>query len=277
MEVLLKEVDALFVNGFMQAIISYAILFVTLFVLNICINRWIKKKYGAPSRTVKLWKRNVLKVFFILGVAAQFKAFSVVATSLIASGGLLAIMVGMASQEAASNIINGAFILMYKPYRTSDYISIPSENLKGIVLEISLRHTIIETIEKTRLIIPNQIMNSVTIENVNTKEQIKGNHLIMTISYDSDIDKAISIMQQCAMQHPLFVDIRSEADKDANVDAVPVFCTNFLDSSIELRATIYTADNATGFQLLSDLRRHVKQEFDANHIDIPFPHVVIKQ
>lgn len=269
--------DNLFVNGYVSAILAVIFLIIFILVINKVLNKIIMNKYVAQEKNLKRYKKIILRVILLLGIAAQFKSFSFIATSLLASSGVVAIMVGLASQEAASNIINGAFILVYKPYRINDYISIPSENLKGVVIEIGLRHTTIETIEKTRLIIPNQIMNSVTIENVNNEDEIKGNHLYLTISYDSDIDLAIDIIKRCAIAHPLCQDIRNKEEKLENKDIVSVLCTNFLDSSVELRATIYSSNNATGFQMLSDLRQSIKKEFDTNGIEIPFPHVVIKQ
>lgn len=276
-EQLLENFDNLFVNGYISAIISILFLFTFIFIVNKLLNNFIIRKYENQAKTIKRYKKIILKTILILGIAAQFESFSFIATTLLASSGVIAIMVGLASQEAASNIINGTFILVYKPYRINDYISIPSENVKGVVLEIGLRHTVIETVEKTRLIIPNQIMNSVTIENVNNEDEIKGNHLYLTISYNSDIDKAIEIIKQCAMNHSLCIDARSAEDKLLDKDIVNVLCTNFLDSSIELRATIYSSNNATGFQMLSDLRKDIKKEFDMNNIEIPFPHVVVKQ
>ncbi len=276
MEKYINKIDSIFVNGLVSALISYLFLIIILIILNKLLNRLIESKYSKQEKIIKRYKKIIIQVLLVIGIMAQLQSFSFIATSILASGGLFAIVIGMASQEAASNIINGAFIMGYKPYRTNDFIEIPSQNLRGVVIDINLRHTIIETIEKTRLIIPNQVMNSVTIENVNNENQIKGNQLFLTISYTSDIDKAIEIIKDCSSKHPLSLDIRNSEEIANNKDIINVFCTNFLDSAIELRATVYSSNNTTGFEMLSDLRMTIKKEFDHQGIEIPFPHVVVK-
>ena len=193
------------------------------------------------------------------------------AGALLASGGIVAVVIGLASQQAASNLINGAMILAYKPYKVGDYIVLKSKNVSGTVIDISLRHSIIETIEKTQMIVPNEVMNQEIIENITQIENVKANYLYIDISYESDVDKAMSLMQQAAIRHPLFVDGRTDMTKEA----VPVIVYALKDSGISLRATITSENHAQGFQMLSDIRKELLTEFKNNGIEIPYPHVQI--
>ncbi len=52
--------------------------------------------------------------------------------------------------------------------------------------------------------------------------------------------------------------------------------TEFKDSSMHLRTTIYSKDNAEGFAMLSDLRIAIKHRFDKEGIVIPYPHRTIE-
>ena len=89
-----------------------------------------------------------------------------------ASGGIVAVVIGLASQEAAGNLINGAMIMAYKPYKIGDFIVVTGHNVRGTVIDISLRHSVIETLEKTQMIVPNDIMNKAIIENIYTNSNM---------------------------------------------------------------------------------------------------------
>ena len=138
-----------------------------------------------------------------------------------------------------------------------------------------MRHSIVETLEKTQVIIPNSIMNKAIIENVSNVKTQKANYLLIEISYESDLQKAIAIIQEEGDKHPLCVDGRNELQKEQNEPIVKVHCINFNESGIQLRATLLSKDNSDGFQLMSDLRLRIKERFDKEGIDIPYPHRVV--
>ena len=165
--------------------------------------------------------------------------------------------------------------MTYKPYKIGDFVNVQEYNVRGTVIDISIRQSVIETIERTQIIIPNTIMNKTIIENISNVQNQKANHLVIEISYESDIDKAISIIQEEGGKHPLCLDGRSEEQKQENVPMIDVYCTAFNESGIQLRATVLSKDNATGFKLLSDLRLKIKERFDNEGIVIPYPHRVI--
>ena len=80
-------------------------------------------------------------------------AFSDITKILAASTGIVTLALGLAAQDAVGNFVNGMMIAMFKPFKIGDLIRIDSENIIGTVVDISLRHTIIQTYENTRVII----------------------------------------------------------------------------------------------------------------------------
>lgn len=267
--------DAMFVHGLIGSGVTILIIIIFLLILNHFLNKLIHKRWETRFISVRRIKRVILYTIAIASILAEIKSFQSVATTLLASGGILAVVIGLASQEAASNIINGFMIIAYKPFRINDYISVSEHNVIGKVLDISLRHSIIETLEKTQVIIPNTIMNKAIIENISNIPNKKANYLFVNIAYDSDIDLAIRIIQEEASKHPLFIDPRTTKEKHKNEDSVNVHCIDFKESGISLRANIHSRDNAQGFQMLSDLRILIKKRFDQEGIVMPYPHHVI--
>lgn len=265
----LDQIDGLFVNGAVNGIVSIIIMAIIILIINKIINKYIRKKWPENNITQKRIKKIILVSIFLAIICSEVKFLKTFATALLASGGIVAVIVGLASQEAASNLINGAMILGYKPFKVGDFIVVQSYNVKGTVIDITLRHCIIETIEKTQMIVPNTIMNKAIIENITQIERVKANYLYIDVSYESDIDKAIEIIQNIVKRHPLFVDGRT----DKQEEAVPVIVNELKDSGVSLRATITSENHAQGFQMLADIRKELLSEFKENGIDIPYPHV----
>ena len=100
-------------------------------------------------------------------------------------------------------------------------------------------------------------------------------HIEFGISYDSDIDKAIEIIQEEAMNHPNFLDNRTKEEKKNNDPACLVRLMGFGESSIKLRAYVWAENPAKSFDLHTDLNIIVKKRFDAEGIEIPFPYRTI--
>lgn len=210
-------------------------------------------------------------IIFIFVKIPYLKALG---TALFAGAGIVAVIVGLASQKAFANIISGIFILMFKPFKISDIIEF-KDGQKGTVEEITLRHTVIKDYENRRIIIPNSIISEDTIINSSIQDEKIRKHVIFNISYDSNIDKAIDIIRDEALKHPLIIDNRSEKDKENETPMVVVRVTGLMDFSIELKAYIWTKGNDDAFLLKCDILKSVKERFDKEGIEIPFPYRTI--
>jgi small-conductance mechanosensitive channel len=217
--------------------------------------------------------------FIIFSVATIFIFMKIpflrsLGTALFAGAGILAAIVGFASQKAFANIISGVFILMFKPFRVGDTLEI-SNSRKGIVEEITLRHTIIKDYENRRIIIPNsQISDDILINSSISDESIR-KFVEFGISYDADVDKAIAIIREEAINHPFCKDNRTPEQKASNDPVVLVRMVAHSDFSINLRAYVWTASNDEAFALQCDLLYSVKKRFDHEGIEIPFPYRTI--
>lgn len=199
--------------------------------------------------------------------------FRTVGVTLFASAGILAAIIGFASQAAFSNIVSGIFIVIFKPFRVGDIVKISEK--AGVVEDITLRHTVIKDFENKRLVIPNSVISSETIHNFNIVEDFVCNHIFYGISYDSNVDLAMQIIREEAMAHANFIDKRSDEDKENNIPAVIVRLVEFGESSINLRAQVWSENPGKGFELKCDINKSIKERFDREGIEIPFPHRTI--
>lgn len=274
MEQMIKYLNSIFEKG-IESVVTIIVAIIVLLIINRVLNKVIKKRWSDNHVVPMRIKKVILWTIALGTIFIQVKTLRSLSTTLLASGGIVAVVIGLASQQAASSMINGAMIFAYKPYSINDSISIPAQNVRGKVIDITLRHTILETIEKTQLIVPNTIMNQSMIENISNVPNKKANYLLLDISYESDIEKAISVIQELAMKHHACIDPRSSKEKKQGLPVVSVHCIEFKDSSIALRATIYSKDSGKGFEMLSDLRKQILSTFKEEGIDIPYPHITI--
>lgn len=196
------------------------------------------------------------------------------AVSLTAGAGVLAIIVGFASQQAFSNIVGGIFIIIFRPFKVDDRITL-SNGLAGIVEDINLRHTVIRNYENQRIVMPNSVIGNETIINSNMYEDVICKWVNFGISYDSDVDMAMAIMREEAEKHELCIDRRTEEDKAKGLNKVTVRVVSYGDSSVNLRAWAWAATPPDAFILGADLNYLVKKRFDEAGIEIPFPHRTI--
>ena len=210
-------------------------------------------------------------IIFVFYTIPKLKALSL---TMFAGAGVLAAIALFTSQQAFSNIISGIFLVIFKPFRVDDVVDVGNLT-KGRVEDITLRHTVIRNFENRRMIIPNSVINSEIIVNSTIVDELICNFLNIGISYDSDIDLAIKIIQDESVKHPNFVDNRTEEDKKENIPAVKVRVLGYGDSSVNLRAYVWSQDHSSGFAMKCDLYKSIKEEFDKQGIEIPFPYRTI--
>ncbi len=235
----------------------------------------LKKMDVTQSNYIKYFLVGLVYFFGIIAILFSIPGLEKITTTLVAGSGVLAIVIGFASQEALSNVISGILIAVFQPFKVEDVIKLNGRDILGIVEDIDLRDTVIKTFNNKRIIIPNSVMNQEVIENATIYEREICKFFEIGISYDSDIDKAKEIIKDEALKHPLFFDNRTKKEKKDNIDPIKIKVVNLGNSSVDIRAWIWTKDFVNAFQLGCDLNESVKKRFDREGIEIPFPHTTV--
>ena len=244
--------------------------------------RWlISKSFVTASKKIKVDPTNYKFLKNAVSLVIWVMAFAVIvslipklkalAITLFAGAGILVAIIGFAAQQAFSNIISGIFIVISKPFRVGDMIKIGSTEY-GIVDDITLRHTVLLNFENKRIIIPNSIVSSEKIINDVIEDKKVCRWVEVGISYDSDVDLASEIIQSVAMEHPKCIDVRTKRQKEEGVPCVEVRLVSFQDSSMHLRAYVWTDDPYNAIKMHSDINKKIKKEFDKEGVEIPFPY-----
>ncbi|MEQ8243038.1 mechanosensitive ion channel family protein [Fulvivirga sp.] len=274
------DTNSIAFNHIVTSLIILAVAFIISKILRYALNRFVRAasaKLNVDPTKYNFFKNAVSFIVFIVAIMIVFyripelKAYGV---TLFASAGVFAAIIGFASQSAFSNIITGIFLVIFKPFRVGDHIAI-SNNMTGEVEDITLRHTVIKNYENRRIVIPNSVISNETIINSSINEGETCMYIAIGISYDSNIDLAIKIIQEEAEKHPFFLDRRSETDIEENKPAVLVRVIDFGDSSVNLRGYVWASSPTDGFAMKCDLNKSIKERFDKEGIEIPFPYRTI--
>ncbi len=260
--------------------ISACIVIVT-FVINAIFRRLFNKGIKRHSSDIKNTPNNyhflgyfISALIFLIGFGLAIYTVPSLRTlthSIFAGAGILAVAIGFASQQALSNVIGGIFIVMFKPFRVGDRITV-KDTLIGVVEDITLRHTVIRGFDNNRIIIPNSIISNEVLVNNDIIDQKVCKMLELGISYDSDVDLARKIIQEECEAHPANIDNRSEQDKIDGVDRVIVRVINWADSAVTLKVWVWASTGPKAFQMGCDLMESIKKRFQNEGIEIPFPH-----
>jgi small-conductance mechanosensitive channel len=254
-----------------------AIIFISFVVgnfLKILIRRYIRKSarvLNVDPTNYSFLQNAVSMVVFLAAVFFVFWSIPELhdlGKTLFAGAGIFAAILGFASQEAFSNIISGIFIVIYKPFSVGDNIKLLSNSQAGTVEDITLRHTILKSIENRRIVIPNSVISREQILNSNIKDQRIQLFLEVVITYESKHNRAMEIMKEEALKHPLFADARTVK---AKMDAVPPVEVSVIAldlTGVKLRACIWTNNDSDAFHMKCDLLKTLKERFEAEKIEL---------
>jgi small conductance mechanosensitive channel len=238
---------------------AIVVLIVGLWVIKIItrsISKGLSKKIDDAS-LVSFMKSFISILLKILLVISIMTMIGIQMTSFIAILGAAGLAVGMALSGTLQNFAGGVMVLVFKPFQVGQYITALGHS--GTVKEIQIFNTILNTPDNRIIIIPNGKIYSESIINF-SKEERRRVDFTFGIGYDSDIDKAKSI-------------ISSVFDKNELVlqDPEPfIALSEMADSSVNLTARVWV-EAANYWTVFFDTNETVFKEFNKQGINIPFP------
>lgn len=184
---------------------------------------------------------------------------------LVKNAAFLVAIFSFSMQQVLSDLIGGMMVAMSKPYDIGERIHLASKDVSGIVEDITIRHTVVKCYDNTRLVVPNSVINREILRNSNYADCLCGNFIEIFIAFDSDLDKAIKIMENAIYNHPLTLYKGKKEGVQKELD-VQVF--KFAKEGIGLKSVIWTSDTDANFMACSQLRKEIYQKFKKNGITV---------
>lgn len=204
-----------------------------------------------------------LTYFLILTftILAALAKFGIQTASFVAVLGAAGFAIGFALQGSLGNFAAGVLILVLRPFKAGDFIMGAGE--AGVVKEIQLFTTVLATPDNVKIMIPNGKLFGDTIKNVSAYDTRRID-LVIGIGYSSDIQKAYDVL----------MDLLKDDSRILPDPAPQVAVSELADSSVNfvVRPWVKGGDY---WSVRFDLTRNIKEAFDKNGIEIPFPQQVV--
>jgi len=258
---------------FLTWLLSRLLRYILFKILSLKSNEENKTGYLFMRSSVKL----ILGIISIIYIIYTIPLLREKALIILSSAGIFAAIIGFAAQSAIANLVSGVFIIVFKPFRVGDYIKL-DENRLGVVVDITLRHTVINNFENKRLIIPNSIISKESILNhtIQDSQILTFNNFILGMY--ADIDLARKIISEEAQKMPFMIDKRTQEQKNSNEPCVHVQVINTKESVIHIRAYVWIDGPNNEFSSKAFLRESVHKRFIKEGVNLPVPLLkIVKQ
>ncbi|MCU4799047.1 mechanosensitive ion channel family protein [Halobacteria archaeon HArc-gm2] len=235
-----------------------------LFVLPVVDRALRSRELDAHARRPLRKLVNLAVIFVAIAVAFGMADYGNILTALATVGAAATLAIGFAMQDVLANFVAGIFIYTDKPFRIGDWIEWDGNS--GVVEDISLRVTRVRTFDNELLTVPNSQLTDGVIKNPVAKNQLRLK-FDFGIGYDDDIDRATEIILEEADAHEGIMD-----DPEPSVRLVELG-----DSSVALQSRIWISNPSRSdfVKVRGEYVQSVKERFDAEGIDIPYPNRTI--
>ena len=176
-----------------------AICLISVKVILICFDKLIKK--SKLNELVYNLLRIALKAFLLfVTIIIVLSSLGISVTSLVATLSVIGVAFSLAVQGFLSNAFGGIQIISTKPFKIGDYIEVGSD--AGLVHEVGLFYTKLNTFDKKLIQIPNGKIANDTIVNY-TSSDVRRVEVEVCLSYENDVKKALSVLAKTFEEHPL--------------------------------------------------------------------------
>ncbi len=220
---------------------------------------------AARSTTMAYVIRKVIAVFvWIIAIMMVLSVIDVDIAPLLATLGVAALALGFAAQNIIRDYLHGFFILMEDWYRIGEWVTILG--MDGDVEKISPRRTVIREINGTMHVIPN---SQIQFASNQTRDWARINEYI-TVAYKEDISHVYAVINEVCQ------DLKDDPDFGKNLTTTPsaMRVSDLGDHGVDICIRGYTKVGEQ-WGLAGELRKRLKNRFDEEGIEIPWPHTKV--
>jgi len=205
---------------------------------------------------------GVGKIFIALVVLLMILSeLDVAVTPILASLGVAGVAVGFGAQYLIRDLIAGVFIIMENQYRVGDVAKVA--DIWGLVEEVNLRKTVLRDLDGAVHHVPN---GEIRVASNYTRKFSRIN-LNISVAYDTDLDHAMSVINRVGQElaaDEKWSKVIIKAPSALRVD-------NLGDSGIDIKI-LGDVKPIEQWAVMGELRLRLKKAFDAEGIEIPWPH-----
>ncbi|MGH2971632.1 MAG: mechanosensitive ion channel family protein [Gaiellaceae bacterium] len=225
---------------FWHRIVIAAVVFAAIWALERVIDLWLRHKTLPPEAVTRyrVLRRSISAAILVIGFFSALLVIPEVralAGGLLASSAVLALVVGLASQQTLSNFVAGILIAITQPVRLGDRVTYGG--VDGVVEEIGVTYTFIRAADGTRLVVPNSKLSSDPILNFSIRNRETYAEITVQLPLSCDLDAAVAALREVV-----------DDERTPNVSV------SGLDGTATVTVRAAAPDAAAALRLESDLR-----------------------
>lgn len=228
-------------------------------VVGFSIEKIFKKRSSA--QTLMLLKKGIVYFGYIVILMMCLKELGFHITTLLGAAGIAGVAIGFASQTSLSNLISGLFLVAEKPFMVGDVLKVG--DITGVVQNIDLLSVKIRAFDNTYVRIPNEDLIKSRFTNI-TRYPIRRLDIEVGVAYKEDIPKVLKLLEEIARDNPFCLDEPKPL----------ILFKGFGSSSLDFLFGVWFAKEDV-LELRNTIHRDIKARFDAENIEIPFPHLTV--
>ena len=238
-------------------------LFVVMKVLILSME-WASQKTSNPllqQKTLPLFNNLGKIAIGLFGIYFIFLSWDININGILASAGVLGVVLGLAAKDTVANFFAGIFLMADSPYKEGDYILLDTGE-RGYVKSMGLRSTRFMTRDDIEITIPNSVIAASKIVNESggpgEKERVR---ITLHVAYESDIDDVKALLISIALGNE-------------NVLKTPeprVRFREFADHGLRLQLLFWIHKPEIRGRTVDAVNTEIYKQFSQNNISIPYP------
>ena len=264
-DTLLNKLISLGVDAGKSILLAVVIYIAGRFIINL-INRLVRQMLERKNvdATIQSFLKSFVSILLnLLLVITVVSALGINTTSFAALLASFGVAAGMALSGNLQNLAGGLIILLFKPFKVGDMIE--AQGVLGIVKEIQIIHTILQTPDNKEIFVPNGSLSSGSITNY-SKMETRRVDFTVSVEYGTDVEKVTNAL-------------RDIADADSRVLKDPqafIALSGLADSSVNFTFRVWVK-GTDYWPVYFDLNKQIYEEFNRQDIKFPFPQLQIHQ
>jgi small-conductance mechanosensitive channel len=208
---------------------------------------------------------GVGRVFIVvIGIMMILDEAGVPIASVLVGLGIAGLAIGFGAQYLIRDIIAGTFIILENQYRVGDVARVA--DIAGLVEEVTLRKTVLRDLDGIVHHVPNGEIRTAS----NFTRHFARVNLNVSVAYDTDLDHAISVINRVGKALAEDAKWRKVIKSPPQVLRVD----NLGDSGIDIKI-LGDVKPIEQWAVMGELRLRIKKAFDAEGIEIPWPHTKV--